>query len=324
MSDETDIPIFPYTRIVGQDQLKLALELAYIAPSIGGVLVSGHRGTGKSTAVRSFARMIYDRIPVTLPINATEDRVIGGWDLYKLMLGEMVPQKGLLEEANEALLYIDEVNLLDDHIVNIILDVTSTGVLVIQREGRQEPPKPVSFTLVGTMNPEEGGLRPQLLDRFGLMVSVISIGDPYQRLQVLQAVIAFDRMKFLRKQGRTDQWFQDALIDDMRYKAKLEEARRQVYNIEMPEDIVRQCVSIATHFQVEGQRSDYVIALAARAYAARQGVHRVTAEHLQVVAPMALQHRRPQALQGIQMLWGEEDDRRLADLVSTAQVSKGG
>src|SRR5919199_4725036 len=137
MSNESHIQILPYTLVVGQEQLKLALELAYIDPAIGGVLISGHRGTGKSTAVRAFAQMIYGKLPVTLPINATEDRVIGGWDLKELMLGKTVEQKGLLEEANGSLLYIDEVNLLDDHIVNIILDVRAC--LTFNRHGWYTP-----------------------------------------------------------------------------------------------------------------------------------------------------------------------------------------
>jgi magnesium chelatase subunit I len=144
--DKSEIPIFPYHLIVGQEQLKLALELAYIAPRIGGVLLSGERGTGKSTAVRAFAYMMYGGLPVTLPINATEDRVIGGWEINELMQGKAEWQDGLLVEANKKVLYVDEVNLLDDHIVNIILDVTSTGVLVIQREGKSTQ-KSVSFTL---------------------------------------------------------------------------------------------------------------------------------------------------------------------------------
>jgi magnesium chelatase subunit I len=128
--------ILPYSLIIGQTQLKLALELAYIAPRIGGVLLSGERGTGKSTAVRAFAQMIAEQLPVTLPINATEDRVVGGWKVNELIGGKAVWQRGLLEEADKkGMLYVDEVNLLDDHIVNIILDVTSTGVLEIQREG---------------------------------------------------------------------------------------------------------------------------------------------------------------------------------------------
>ncbi len=168
MNKKSAIQILPYTLIVGQEKIKLALELAYIAPRIGGVLLSGQRGTAKSTAVRAFSMMIYDRLPVTLPINATEDRVVGGWEINQLMKGEPKWQEGLIQEAaKDKLLYIDEVNLLDDHIVNIILDVSSTGVLVVQRDGQRRE-EAVSFNLVGTMNPEEGGLRPQLLDRFWL------------------------------------------------------------------------------------------------------------------------------------------------------------
>ncbi|HIE02955.1 MAG TPA: hypothetical protein EYP59_22185 [Thiotrichaceae bacterium] len=144
--------ILPYSRIVGQDSIKLALELAYIAPTIGGVLLSGHRGTGKSTAVRAFALMMSEKLPVTLPINATEDRVIGGWKIDELMRGEPKWQDGLLKKANDGMLYVDEVNLLDDHIVNIILDVTSTGVLEVQRDARDSQPENIAFTLVGTMN----------------------------------------------------------------------------------------------------------------------------------------------------------------------------
>src|SRR5712692_7411902 len=179
--------ILPYTQIVGQEKLKLALELAYIAPRIGGVLISGKRGTAKSTTVRAFASMMYEDLPVTIPINATEDRVVGGWDIKELMSGKTVKQPGLLQEADEKLLYIDEVNLLDDHIVNIILDVTSTGKLVIQREGLDEQ-HDVRTTLVGTMNPEEGGLRPQLLDRFGLMVAVEGETSRDRRLAILDTV----------------------------------------------------------------------------------------------------------------------------------------
>src|SRR3954453_22199825 len=124
MNKSAGAAVLPYSRLVGQDRLKLALDLAYVAPRIGGVLISGQRGTAKSTAVRAFARMAYDELPVTLPINATDDRVIGGWKLDELMRGDAVYRPGLLEEAGKkGMLYIDEVNLLDDHIVNLILDV---------------------------------------------------------------------------------------------------------------------------------------------------------------------------------------------------------
>src|ERR1035438_10243370 len=183
--------ILPYTYVVGQEKLKLALELAYIAPRIGGVLISGERGTAKSTTVRAFASMVYQHLPVTIPINATEDRVIGGWQVQELIKGKTEKLPGLIEEAHHKLLYIDEVNLLDDHIVNIILDVTSTGKLVIQRDGLNEQ-RDVHITLVGTMNPEEGGLRPQLLDRFGLMVDVTTLPEPEMRRAILKTVLQFD------------------------------------------------------------------------------------------------------------------------------------
>jgi magnesium chelatase subunit I len=132
--------------------------------------------------------MMYSRLPVTIPINATEDRVVGGWDVPALLGGHPEKQSGLLQEAHEGMLYIDEVNLLDDHIVNSILDVISTGKLVVQREGRDDQ-YDVHTTLVGTMNPEEGSLRPQLLDRFGLMVAVETLTDRTERRQILDHVL---------------------------------------------------------------------------------------------------------------------------------------
>jgi len=166
------ILVMPYSRMVGQEQIKLALELSHVSSTISGVLLSGEKGTGKSTLVRAFSQMLNqgngaggDGLPVTLPINATEDRVVGGWSVNELLKGRASWQVGLLEEADGGILYVDEVNLLDDHIVNLILDVASTGVLVVQREGQQRRCR-VGFTLVGTMNPEEGGLRPQLLGSF--------------------------------------------------------------------------------------------------------------------------------------------------------------
>ena len=318
VSTDIDILILPYTSVVGQEQLKLALELAYIAPRIGGVLISGERGTGKSTTVRAFAQMLYGGLPVTIPINATEDRVVGGWKINELMSGNAEPQEGLLEAANGKLLYVDEVNLLDDHIVNIILDVTSTCVLVVQREGRDSPPKQVQFILVGTMNPEEGGLRPQLLNRFGLMVRVVTETDPEQRHKILKTVLKFDEALFQRREGKTeDTWLEDAFERGQQYKVKLEQARQNVKSISatMPESIAKRCVQAAKKFQAEGHRGDYLLALAACAYAARKGHKRVNLEHVRVVAPLVLQHRRPEAKQLNRLLWSEEDDRHLAELL---------
>lgn len=314
MIDDSPIHILPYTYIVGQELLKLALELAYIAPRIEGVLISGERGTGKSTIVRAFSEMMYGDLPVTIPINATEDRVVGGWQIDELMRANPKPQKGLLEEADGKLLYIDEVNLLDDHIVNIILDVTSTGVLVTQREGLDQQ-RQVSFTLVGTMNPEEGSLRPQLLDRFGLMVRVGAELDQEKRRQVLRTVLAFDEALFHLRNGQKDTFFAGAAKEVADYKARLEKARQNLYAVDVSEDIAQVCIMLASEFKVEGHRGDYVMALAARAYAALSGDTHVTLDHLRVVAPLALQHRRSEAQDLNRVLWGEEESRRLAEFL---------
>lgn len=313
LTGESAIQILPYTLIVGQQQLKLALELAYIAPRISGVLLSGQRGTGKSTAVRAFAKMMSGKLPVTLPINATEDRVVGGWRIDELMRSKAEPQPGLLEEANGSLLYIDEVNLLDDHIINIILDVTSTGVLVVQREG-QSYEKPISFTLVGTMNPEEGGLRPQLLDRFGLMVNVTTETNEAERTMILQTVLEFDEAVSQLQVGKSD-YINEALEKDKKYKTLLEKAKENFYNVKVPVNIAKNCVRLATEFKAEGNRADYIIALAARAYAALQGAKQVKNDHIAAVAEFALQHRRPEALQNNQMAWSDEDKQRVTEIL---------
>ena len=321
---KSNIPILPYSRIVGQEQLRLALELAYIAPGIGGVLISGHRGTGKSTAVRAFARMMYDDLPVTLPINATEDRVVGGWHIERLLDTELLAQPGgldsakqpgLLEQANGKLLFVDEVNLLDDHIVNIILDVTATGVLVIQREERSEQ-KPVRFTLVGTMNPEEGGLRPQLLDRFGLVVSVQAEIDDVRRAQILTTVMDFDYAKRQLDNGQKSKLIEDGRELDRRQNAKLRHAHDTLDGVQFSKAMAGACVKVARAFDVEGHRADYVMALSSRALAALDGVGEVESGHIKRVAPMALMHRRPEVRVRGREMWTADDDRRLAELLN--------
>ena len=261
--------------------------------------------------------MIYGHLPVTIPINATEDRVVGGWRINELVQGEAVVQAGLLEEANGKLLYIDEVNLLDDHIVNIILDATSTGVLVVQREGILKQ-VPVHFTLVGTMNPEEGNLRPQLLDRFGLMVQVTAETDAMTSARILQTVLNLDAALFRRRQRLPDldSFFENADAQVKQYRVELEAARENVYSIKVPETLGPLCVKLAQEFHAQGHRSDYLLVLAARACAARNKHKYVMRDDVKEVAPLILQHRRSGASQQNRILWSDNDKQLLTELLA--------
>lgn len=291
--------ILPYSRVVGQDDLKLALELNFIAPGIGGVLIAGQRGTAKSTVVRAFALMTGDRLPVTLPINATDDRVLGGWQLDALMRGDAKRQPGLLEEAHEkGLLYVDEVNLLDDHIVNIILDVASTGVLSVQREGI-DTRSHVSFGLVGTMNPEEGSLRAQLLDRFGLMVAPAELGIEERHLMIT-TVLTFEEERLVPDSD----WIRSAEEDNRQLREELLAARDRLPAVRLDTDISRLCAQAAARTKAVGQRGDLVMAKAARALAAREGTQSVEPGQVRRVLPFALRHRRPDSVHGSEPAWG--------------------
>ncbi|PDV99006.1 magnesium chelatase [Candidatus Chloroploca asiatica] len=307
-------PIMPYSMIVGQDQMKLALELSFIAPRIGGVLISGQRGTGKSTVVRAFAQMLYLHLPVTLPINATEDRVVGGWQIKRLMEGYAERQEGLLQEADGRMLYIDEVNLLDDHIVNIILDVASTGVLSIQRDGIREEAR-VRFSLVGTMNPEEGLLRPQLLDRFGLMVYAEADRQTEQRASIIHAVLTYDAA--LADEPEAVRVVLAHAEQDAVYAQRLLAAKDRLITVDVAA-AVDPCIAAATAFEMQGHRGDLVMLIAARALAALEEAPQVTTEHLAKVARLALQHRRVEASQGAQAFWREpEDDQLIRERLNT-------
>jgi magnesium chelatase subunit I len=316
MINARDPSILPYSYVVGQEQLKLALELAFIAPRIGGVLLSGQRGTAKSTAVRAFSLMAYGELPVTLPINATDDRVLGGWQLDALMEGKTEPQPGLLEEASDkGLLYVDEVNLLDDHIVNIILDAVSTGLLIVQREAIDKVIQ-VRFSLVGTMNPEEGGLRPQLLDRFGLMVNVSEL-ESALRGDMLSAVLRFDEELDLQ----ASPWIAEGRKADQKRRKQLEQVRKDLRSVQLSPEIAQLCADVAAEFKAVGHRGEVVTALAARAKAALDGSDSVEAKHVAEVAPMALQHRRPELAHGSRAEWSKEDAEFLVSLVTPFQAA---
>jgi magnesium chelatase subunit I len=308
--------ILPYSWIVGQADIKLALALSYVEPQLLGVLISGKRGAAKSTAVRAFARLALGQLPVTLPINATEDRVVGGWRIEQLLDSKPDWQPGLLEEANGSMLYVDEVNLLDDHIVNLLLDVASTGVLVVQREGRREQ-KAVRFSLVGTMNPAEGLLRPQLLDRFGLMAEAVPVAG--ERVQIILNRLAFDDAqhgdsgKSAEELQKATEELRKAEGEDGELRRRLERARARVGQVTFEDNVLDRCVQLAERFEVEGHRGELMLALAARAHAAWQAKEDDQAvsagfDDVRAVARLALQHRRKESTSGGRPGWDLEKD----------------
>lgn len=326
--------VLPYCKIVGQENLRLALEIAYVSPTVGGVLATGHRGTAKSTTVRSFARMATGRLPVTLPIGATEDRVLGGWHVPALLKSEPQWQRGLIEEAGgnpdePGMLYIDEVNLLDDHLTNILLDVSSTGILVVQRDNASKATAKVNFTLVGTMNPEEGNLRPQLLDRFGLVAQVKSTSSSEERRKILERILEFDRAESDQRSSYFENWYS---VDDKR-QATLQMAQKFLSRIEVPETLIDLAAKIASEFQLEGHRGELAMLRAARAAAAievassnmssaepaRQMLS-AKPQHLSRVASLALMHRRAASDSGTMLDWSAEDDEKVAALTETGPV----
>ncbi|EGJ74758.1 putative magnesium chelatase ATPase subunit I [Streptomyces sp. Tu6071] len=308
--------ILPYGLVVGQEAAKRALELQYVEPAIRGVLLSGQRGTAKSTVVRAFGLMTEGLLPVTLPINATDDRVLGGWELDALLRSRASKQPGLLAEAGErGLLYIDEVNLLDDHIVNLILDAAATGVLSVQREGRNDV-SAVSFALCGTMNPEEGGLRPQLLDRFGLLVPVAEL-DAAERQAMVRTVLRFDTERAVERAGGTSPWLAEARAADAERRAALGRARAALPHIDVPEELLSLCAQAASRLEVYGHRGDLTAIRAARALAALEGAITTSPAHLRAVLPMAFRHRRPDTTQEGGHRWTPAEEAVLDELLGT-------
>lgn len=313
MTERANFSFLPYSYVVGQSEVRNALAIAYVmGSSVGGVLLSGERGTAKSTIVRSFASMMYERLPVTLPINATDDRVLGGWDIDSLMRGEPRLKKGLLQQATDTgMLYIDEANLLDDHVVNLILDVVSTGVLVVERDGIDDLQFDVSFMLVGTMNPEEGSLRPQLLDRFGLFVPVLAEQRTEIRAEILRTVLRFDT-----ERGRADSpWLEQGMRHDNLLRKQIAAAREAVSSVTVTDETIDLCSRVAAEFEVVGHRAEIVMARAARAVAALAG--RVQAEPGDVrdIARYAVMHRRRDAAYSDGFEWSDKDGERLDRLI---------
>ena len=314
--------VFPFTAIVGQDEMKRALLLCAVDPRIGGVLVLGDRGTGKSTAVRALAALLPPmnavvgcpygcdpktsnpcehcraqrsggngllksaKIPVPvvdLPLGATEDRVVGALDLERaLTKGEKAFEPGLLGRANRGFLYIDEVNLLEDHLVDVLLDVAASGENVVEREGISVR-HPARFVLIGSGNPEEGELRPQLLDRFGLSVEVRTPTELKSRVEVVRRRDAFER----DPAGFVEQWRKA----DAKVRRQIDAGRNQLESVQVPDSALEQGAKLCIALGTDGLRGELTLLRTARALAAFEGASQVEDTHLKRIAVSALRHR---------------------------------
>jgi magnesium chelatase subunit D len=279
---------YPFSALVGQDQLRLALVLCAVRPELGGVLIRGEKGTAKSTAVRGLAAVLSavdaDAKLVELPIGATEDRVVGSLDLQRVLRdGEHAFSPGLLARAHGGVLYVDEVNLLHDHLVDVLLDAAAMGRVHVERDGISHSHE-ARFTLIGTMNPEEGELRPQLLDRFGLTVDVTASRNVDVRVEVIRR-----RMDF---ESDPDGFAARYADDDADLARRIASARALVADVVLPDNELRRIAALCAAFDVDGMRADIVVARAAVAHAAWRGVKIVAEEDIRVAAELALPHRR--------------------------------
>lgn len=316
------LPIYPFTAIVGQDRMKRALVLNAVDPRIGGVLIRGERGTAKSTAARAMAALlpqivvfadspfnddpnapntwsdwVKEQMPadkelvtekrqirfVDLPVSATEDRVVGTLDIEKaIQKGERHFEPGVLAAANRGLLYIDEVNLLDDHVVDLLLDSAAMGVNIIEREGISFS-HPARFILVGTMNPEEGDLRPQLLDRFALSVEIHGIRDARDRVLIMQRNLAFET--------NSEEFRQQWLPPEVELSRQIEGARTLIDKVTYSNRDLLSIAALTSSLDVDGHRADLVILKTARAHAAFEDRTAITGRDIALAAELALPHR---------------------------------
>jgi magnesium chelatase ATPase subunit I len=309
---------YPFTAIVGQEEMKLALILNVVDPLIGGVLIMGHRGTGKSTAVRALADLLpeieviagcpYNCAPqdernlcdqcrertevqtkqspvpvVELPLGATEDRVCGTIDIERaLSAGRKAFDPGLLARANRGFLYIDEVNLLEDHLVDLLLDVAVTGINKVEREGVSVE-HPASFVLIGSGNPEEGELRPQLLDRFGLHAEVTTENYLQNRVDIIERREGYDRDR--------EAFYKSFAADQEQLRKRITRARANLMKLNMGRPVLEKIAQLCADLKVDGHRGELTIMRAARALAAFEGRRAVTEVHVKRVSAMALRHR---------------------------------
>ena len=316
-------PVFPFTAIVGQDEMKLSLQLNVIDPKIGGVLIMGDRGTGKSTTIRAIADLLpeievvaedpfnshptnlelmssevksqiqndskdietgFIKIPmIDLPLGATEDRVCGTIDIEKALTeGVKAFEPGLLAKANRGILYVDEVNLLDDHLVDILLDSAASGWNTVEREGISIR-HPARFVLVGSGNPEEGELRPQLLDRFGMQAEIRTVKDPTLRVKVVEERTSFDQtpMVWIDKYEQQQQELRDRIVS----------AQQLLPSVQIDYDLRIKISEVCSRLDVDGLRGDIVTTRAAQAHAAYDNRDKVTVDDIAAIIVLCLRHR---------------------------------
>ncbi len=280
---------YPFSAIVGHDQLRLALLLCAVRPEIGGALIRGEKGTAKSTAVRGLAALLSaatgsDSGLVEMPLGATEDRVIGSLDLQRVLRdGEHAFSPGLLARAHGGVLYVDEVNLLHDHLVDVLLDAAAMGRGHIERDGISHSHE-ARVVLIGTMNPEEGELRPQLLDRFGLTVDVHASRDVDVRVQVIRQRMAYE--------ADPDGFAERYAAADAELARRIAAARALVDDVVLPDNELRRIAALCAAFDVDGMRADLVVARTAIAHPAWRGAPAVEESDIRVAAELALPHRR--------------------------------
>lgn len=322
MNKKTELPIFPFSAIIGQEEMKLALQLNVIDPKIGGVMIMGDRGTGKSTTIRAIADLLPKidivkgdafnshpndlelmsaevlaryrnneeletegiKIPmIDLPLGATEDRVCGTIDIEKALTeGVKAFEPGLLAKANRGILYVDEVNLLDDHLVDILLDSAASGWNTVEREGISIR-HPARFVLVGSGNPEEGELRPQLLDRFGMHAEIRTVKDPVLRVQIVEERTSFDLNPeiWLTKYKDAQEKITQTIID----------AQKILPNVEIDYEFRVKISEVCSILDVDGLRGDIVTNRAAKAYAAYNGRQKVELDDIKTIITLCLRHR---------------------------------
>lgn len=284
ITETAPAPGFPFSALVGNPELRQALLLAAVDPGIGGVLISGPRGTAKSTAARALADLLPGAPFVSLPLAASVEQLVGTLNLEDVLRdGQVRLAPGMVARAHGGVLYVDEVNLLPDALVDALLDVAASGVNTVERDGLSHQ-HAARFVLVGTMNPEEGELRPQLLDRFGLLVNLGNPDTPELRQAIVRARLAFDMdpQAVVQQQAAA----QEALV------TRLQAARTALAQLDWPDAVLAHVTALALQAGVDGVRGDLVLLRAARAHAALQGHDQVGVADVDAVAELALAHRR--------------------------------